>query len=103
MSSIVERKVEFSTPWFEVISKQIGSEAAPYYSLKMLDYVSVVAITPQDELVLVRQYRPAVELYTLELPSGHAEQNETPSESARRELCEEAGFQAPHLELLGKL
>jgi ADP-ribose pyrophosphatase len=103
MSSIIDRKIAFATPWFGVISKQIGGESAPYYSLQMLDYVSVVAITTHSELVLVRQYRPAVERYTLELPSGHVELNETPAESARRELAEETGFNAPHLELLENL
>lgn len=103
MNSIVARRVEFTTPWFEVISKHIAGDEAPYYSLRMLDYVSVVAMTAQDELVLVRQYRPAAERHTLELPSGHVEKNEAPAESARRELIEEAGFEAPQLELLGKL
>ena len=69
----------------------------------MQDYVCVVAFTPQDELVLVRQYRPAVERQTLELPAGHVEPKETPAESARRELAEECGFHAPRLELLGTL
>ena len=63
----------------------------------------VVAFTDRDELVLVRQYRPAVERHTLELPSGHVEPKETPAESARRELAEECGFDAPRLELLGPL
>ncbi len=103
MNLILERRVEFATPWFELISKQLAGESLPYYALQMLDYVSVVAVTPQDELVLVRQYRPAVERYTLELPSGHVEKNETAAESARRELIEEAGFEAPQLDFLGKL
>ena len=75
----------------------------PYYSLQMLDYVSVVAFTDQQELVLVRQYRPAVERHTLELPSGHVEQGESPEQSARRELAEECGFDTSQLELLGTL
>jgi ADP-ribose pyrophosphatase len=103
MKQIVERKVEFATPWFELVAKRVEGEAAPYYSLRMQDYVSVVAWTEQKELVLVRQYRPAVERYTLELPSGHVERNETPAESARRELAEECGFEAPKLEPLGTL
>jgi ADP-ribose pyrophosphatase len=69
----------------------------------MQDYVSVVAFTDKHELVLVQQYRPAVERHTLELPSGHVEQAETPEQSARRELAEECGFDARELELLGTL
>jgi ADP-ribose pyrophosphatase len=103
MTQIVDRKIEFETPWFQVVAKSVAGATAPYYSLRMQDYVCVVAFTNQDELVLVRQYRPAVERPTLELPSGHVESKETPAESARRELAEECGLDAPRLELLGTL
>jgi ADP-ribose pyrophosphatase len=103
MAQIVERKTEFATPWFKLISKRVAGENAAYYALQMLDYVSVVAFTDQQELVLVRQFRPAVERETLELPAGHVEKGETPEHSARRELAEECGFDAPKLELLGSL
>ena len=103
MTQIVDRKIEFETPWFQVVAKSVAGESAPYYSLRMQDYACVVAFTNRDELVLVRQYRPAVERHTLELPSGHVEPKELPAESARRELAEECGLDAPRLELLGTL
>jgi len=103
MTQIVDRKVEFETPWFQLVSKRVAGESAPYYVLRVQDYVCVVAFTAGDELVLVRQYRPAVERHTLELPSGHVEPNESPAESARRELAEECGLDAPQMELLGAL
>lgn len=103
MTQIVDRKIEFETPWFQVVAKSVAGESAPYYSLRMQDYACVVAFTNRDELVLVRQYRPAVERHTLELPSGHVEPKEPPAESARRELAEECGLDAPRLELLGTL
>jgi ADP-ribose pyrophosphatase len=52
-------------------------------------------------MLIVRQYRPAVERYTLELPSGLVDAGETPAEAARRELLEETGYQAAEVELLG--
>jgi ADP-ribose pyrophosphatase len=102
-TEIIDRKVEFTTPWFQVIAKHVAGERAPYYALRLQDYVSIVAFTEKRELVLVRQYRPAVERYTLELPSGHVEADETPAQSARRELAEECGLDAPQPELLGPL
>jgi ADP-ribose pyrophosphatase len=103
MTQILSRKTKFTTPWFEVIAKSVAGESAPYYALRMQDYVTVVAFTPEGELVLVWQFRPAVERITLELPAGQVEKNETPAESARRELAEECGYDAPEMELLGTL
>jgi len=103
MTQIVDRKVEFEPPWFQVVARSVAGESAPYYSLRMQDYVCVIAIRDRDELVLVRQYRPAVERPTLELPSSHVESKETPADSARSERAEECGLDAPRLELLGTL
>ena len=99
---ISKRDSVFSTPWFEVIAKSVEADSSkePYYCLEMADYVSVVALTEKAELLLVRQYRPAVEKYTLELPCGNVEGKETPEEAARRELVEETGYEARSMELL---
>lgn len=72
--------------------RQHSSGGEPYFALKCPDFISIVALTANDELVLVRQYRPAVEVYTLELPSGHVDLGETPVEAAARELTEETGY-----------
>ncbi len=103
MPLITSRSVEFTTPWFDLVAKGMDNSNLPYYSLRMSDYVSVIALTAAGQIVLVRQYRPAVERYTLELPSGHVEADETPEESARRELSEETGYHAEKIELLGAL
>ncbi|UBF28454.1 NUDIX hydrolase [Kovacikia minuta CCNUW1] len=102
---IVDRNTVFSTPWFDVIAKltSADSQGSPYYSLQLSDYVSVLAVTEHDEFLLVRQYRPSVEAYTLELPSGHLEAGELPDETAQRELLEETGYEANTMELLGCL
>jgi ADP-ribose pyrophosphatase len=96
MPEIAERKKVFETPWFDLIAKTLRDDAsqAPYYSISATDYVCTVAVTPERELVLVRQYRPAVERFTLELPSGHVDPGEAPVQSATRELMEETGYTA---------
>jgi ADP-ribose pyrophosphatase len=53
----------------------------------------MVALTQQQELVCVSQYRPAVDAVTLELPAGLLEVGEDPLQCAVRELAEEANFQ----------
>ncbi|HYA43124.1 MAG TPA: NUDIX hydrolase [Syntrophobacteraceae bacterium] len=103
MPLIASRSVEFTTPWFDIVAKAVRIGDPLYYSLRMPDYVSIIALTREQELVLVRQYRPAVERYTIEFPSGTVEADETPEHSARRELEEETGYRADRMELLGAL
>ncbi len=56
--------------------------------------VCIVAITQDDGVVLVRQYRPAPEKITVEIPAGRKGYGESPLAAARRELREETGFTA---------
>jgi len=65
----------------------------------------VVAVTEEKKLLLVEQYRIPVHSRTIELPAGiigdEAEcANEAQAEAARRELCEETGYDAAHIEAL---
>ncbi len=67
--------------------------------------VGVLAITPDDEIVLVEQYRIPVGRRVIEIPAGifgdEAEHlGESLAEAARRELLEETGFRAAAMELL---
>lgn len=100
---IRDRKTVFETPWFSVEAKQTDLDAQPFYSLKVPDYVAVVAWTADHRIVLVRQYRPAVEQETLELPSGLVDSGEPPDVCAARELEEETGYRAASLKHLGTL
>lgn len=100
---ISNRTPVFKTPWFELVAKSIEINCAPHYSIRTRDYVSVLAITRDKTLVLVRQFRPAIEMFTLELPCGHVDEGETPEQSARKELLEETGFVAEDVTLLATL
>jgi ADP-ribose pyrophosphatase len=63
--------------------------------------VAVVAVTDADAVVLVHQYRPAVDRWLLEIPAGTCDVSGEPSEvTARRELVEEVGYEPTHLILL---
>lgn len=62
--------------------------------------VAVVALTEADRVVLVRQFRYAINAITLELPAGKLELGESPEETCQRELGEETGYHAAKLEKL---
>lgn len=67
--------------------------------------VAVVAVTPQDELIMVEQYRPPVGKRVIEIPAGLAgdiegEESEALVTAAKRELIEETGYEADEWEFL---
>lgn len=64
---------------------------------------TVLAMPGQHEVVLVRQYRHAVEKALWELPAGTAEPGEAPEAGAARELAEETGYRARRMRRLGSL
>src|SRR5690554_4052188 len=62
--------------------------------------VGIVPITEDNCIILVKQYRKAIEKFLLEIPAGKLELNEEPRETALRELKEETGYEANKLEYL---
>lgn len=62
--------------------------------IRTLDWVNVLALTPDDEVVLVRQFRHGTRSQTLEIPGGSIEPGEAPAIAAARELREETGYEA---------
>jgi 8-oxo-dGTP pyrophosphatase MutT (NUDIX family) len=65
------------------------------------DGVTVLALTPGGELVMVEQFRHALRTVTLETPSGFMEAGEEPVAAALRELREETGYEGEAAEIVG--
>jgi len=63
--------------------------------------VGVVAVTPEQEIILVKQFRYPVKSVLYEIPAGKLEKGEDPAHCARRELAEETGYSAETWEKLG--
>ena len=95
----------FETEWFNVervtYPQMQEAQSEPYYRINSPDGVIVLAITDQNQIILVRQFRPALSKYTLEFPAGGIDPGETPAEAAARELPEETGYKCQTLEPLG--
>jgi 8-oxo-dGTP pyrophosphatase MutT (NUDIX family) len=71
--------------------------------LESTDWVNVVALTSDDRLIVVRQFRFGTEEVTTEVPGGLIDPGEGHAESARRELLEETGYASEHWTYLGSV
>ena len=67
------------------------------------DWVNVVARTPDDKLVLVKQFRFGTNDFSLEIPGGVIEKGEDPVAAGVRELLEETGYGGGRVSLLGSV
>lgn len=76
-------------------------DEVPFYVIHSTDWVNVIPVTPQGEVVLIRQYRVGSNEIVLEIPGGMIDDGEAPAVAAARELAEETGFVPESLEPLG--
>jgi 8-oxo-dGTP pyrophosphatase MutT (NUDIX family) len=98
------RSIDIS-PWMKIIEREVefapGAKPELYHAVDQQDYIAIVALTPDGKIPIVRQYRPALERFTWELPAGMTDEGEDPAETCRRELLEETGYPAKAVHALG--
>jgi ADP-ribose pyrophosphatase len=75
----------------------------PFYRIESPAWVNVVALTCDDELVMVRQFRHGSRSVTLEIPGGLVDPGESTEAAAGRELLEETGYRAGRIDSLGSI
>ncbi|PRX29797.1 8-oxo-dGTP pyrophosphatase MutT (NUDIX family) [Orenia metallireducens] len=76
----------------------------PFFKMEFLDWVNIVPITPENEIVFVKQYRFGIDDVTLEVPAGTLDSGENdPEAAAKRELLEETGYASQQVIYLGKV
>jgi ADP-ribose pyrophosphatase len=69
-----------------------------YFVLEYPNWSNAVAITKEGKILMVRQYRHAAKIVSLELPGGVIEPGEDPVDGIKRELLEETGYEFDDIE-----
>jgi 8-oxo-dGTP pyrophosphatase MutT (NUDIX family) len=80
---------------------QGGGKHFDFFRLKAREWINVVAITPENKIILVVQQRHGIDAATLEIPAGLVDPGEKPVDAALRELQEETGFVTEEIIHLG--
>ena len=104
---VVESERIFEQPWFTV-RKDIcdlpnGKQHSAYYILEYPSWVSALAFTEDNKLLMVKQYRHGLGVVSTELPGGVVDKGETETTAIARELKEETGYVFESFEFIGKI
>jgi len=93
---VVESEIVIESRYFRLRCDQIelgdGTRVGDYYVRESRGFAVVCAVTPDERVVLVRQYKHGIAETVLELPAGGIDPEEEPAACAARELAEETGY-----------
>lgn len=80
-----------------------GHVVSDYYVLEYPDWVNMVAVTADNQIILVKQYRHGVQEEVLEVPGGVIDPGEDAPTAAKREMLEETGYRFETIEPISQL
>ena len=104
---ILSSEYLFKDTWFSVRKDRCetpdGKIVDPYYVYEFPTWVTALPVTEDKNVIMVEQYRHALEEISLEIPGGCVDDTDKSLEDAiARELLEETGYEFTHYEYLGK-
>ncbi len=80
-----------------------GKIIEEYFVVELPTTACALAITEDEKVIMIKQYRHAVDDVLLELPGGFIDENELPETAMARELMEETGYAFSSVEIVGKI
>lgn len=84
-------------PWLNVRQETVqlpsGAEIPTWFVLEFPDWINVIAITDDGQIIMEDQYRHGLGVTHFEIPAGVIDPGETPLQAAQRELSEETGYE----------
>ena len=103
---IREQQYLIDNKWIKVRQDSVftgkGIEIPDFYIIEYPNCINIIAITEDEEFILVRQYRHGIGEIHYELCAGNIENGENPLDAAKRELLEETGYCSDNWELYMK-
>ena len=108
-------------PWIRTATKPLGdfrvftvradtkisprtNESHDFYVLDCVNWVNVIAVTPDQQLVMIDQFRHGSNTVELEIPGGTMDRTDaSPVATGIRELREETGYEGDHARLIGEI
>ena len=104
---VLESNRIFSEPWLsvrkDVCQLPNGNTQASYFILEYPDWATAFALTEDNKVLLVKQYRHGLGVISTELPGGVVDKGEDAATAVARELKEETGYEFDSIESIGKI
>ncbi|MFH1809530.1 MAG: NUDIX hydrolase [Pseudomonadota bacterium] len=105
---VEERELLLENKLFKVRSRFAQSltsanKRGTFFYMDSLDWVNVIALTPERQVVCIEQYRVGSNEVTLEIPGGMCDAGEAPLDASIRELREETGYAGTRAEIIGSV
>jgi 8-oxo-dGTP pyrophosphatase MutT (NUDIX family) len=104
---VLESEYLYNQPWLTVRKERCelpnGRIMDAYYTLEYPSWVSAFALTKDEKVVMVKQYRHGLGVVSTELPGGVVDAGESVETAIARELKEETGYVFESFEFIGKL
>jgi len=103
MPKVKEKKIIWRGKFLQsviITYKDLSGKKREWEATERINCKGVVAIVPfteQGEILLIRQFRPAVNKFVIEFPAGLVDPGESMEDAARRELQEETGYETKEL------